>query len=218
MGVSARGRPRSSELDRRIIAAARAALAAGGYHELSMEAVARAAGVAKQTVYRRWPRRPLLVIDAVLAARGRAGRARGAGPPDTGTLAGDLAAVAASAAADLGDLGDLGAGPGAGPAVLRGLVADCLGDDALTQTLRARLLGPSLRAAALAAERAARRGELAPDVRPALVAEVVAGALIARLLLPPPPLRPNRPQPDLAFGATLARLVAEGATRRQGHD
>jgi AcrR family transcriptional regulator len=201
MGLSARGRPRSSELDRRIIAAARAALVAGGYHELSMEAVARAAGVGKQTVYRRWPRRPLLVIDAVLAQRGRAGR--GAGLPDTGSLAGDLAAVAAGVAS---------AEQAAGPAVLRGLVADCLGDDALTQTLRARLLAPGLRAAALAAERAARRGELAPDVQPALVAEAVAGALLARLLLPPP----RRPQPDLAFGASLARLVAEGATRRQG--
>ena len=196
MGVSARGRPRSSQLDQRILAAARAALAAGGYHELSMEAVARAAGVGKQTVYRRWPRRPLLVIDAVLGARRRAP------VPDTGTLAGDLAAVAADTARELE----------AGPAVVPGLVADCLGDDALTQLLRARLLGPALRAAALAAERAARRGELAPEVQPALLAEVVAGALMARLLLPPP-RSSRRPQPDLAFGASLARLVAEGATR-----
>jgi AcrR family transcriptional regulator len=167
-----------------------------------MEAVARAAGVGKQTVYRRWPRRPLLVIDAVLAGPGRPGRGRASGPPDTGSLAGDLAAVAAERIGD----------PAAGPDVLRGLVADCIGDDALTQVLRARLLAPSLRAAALAAERAARRGELAPDVQPALVAEALAGALIARLLLPPP----RRPQPDLAFGASLARLVAEGATRRRG--
>ena len=81
------GRPRSSTLDQRILAATRQALADGGYAAPSMEAVARSAGVVKQNLYRRWPRRPLLVIDAVLPAPGAA--------PDTGTLAGDLAAILA---------------------------------------------------------------------------------------------------------------------------
>jgi AcrR family transcriptional regulator len=192
MEVSARGRPRSSDLDQRILAAARDALAAGGYEALSMEAVARAAGVGKQTLYRRWPRRPLLVMDAVLP-----GVSPGRGQPDTGSLAGDLAAIVAE---------QTRADQAVGQRLLRGLVADCLGEEELTEVLRARLLRPRLRAVGVAAERAARRGELAADVPPALVAEAVAGAMLSRLLL----LGTRRD--ELAFGRRLARLVAQGAS------
>jgi hypothetical protein len=224
MEVSARGRPRSSALDRRILAATRDALAAGGYQQLSMEAVARAAGVGKQTLYRRWPRRPLLVMDAILGpggqGRGQAGEGGGAGKPasgrggatagsgtagapgrlgrtlGTGSLAGDLATIAAA---------QTRADQAVGLDALRGLVADCLGDADLTEVLRARLLRPRLRALALAAERAARRGELAPGIPPALVAEAMAGALLTHVLLP------GAPRDELAFGRSLARLVTEGA-------
>jgi AcrR family transcriptional regulator len=192
MEVSARGRPRSSDLDQRILAAARDALAAGGYEALSMEAVARAAGVGKQTLYRRWPRRPLLVMDAVLP-----GVPPGQGQPDTGSLAGDLAAIVAE---------QTRADQAVGQRLLRGLVADCLGEEDLTEVLRARLLLPRLRAVGVAAERAARRGELAADVPPALVAEAVAGAMLSRLLL----LGTRRD--ELAFGRRLAWLVAQGAS------
>jgi AcrR family transcriptional regulator len=197
MEVSARGRPRSSDLDARILAAARAALADGGYQGLTMEAVARAAGVGKQTLYRRWPRRPLLVMEAVLPEGGR-------GPgavPDTGSLAGDLAAIAAE---------QTRADQAVGQRVLRGLAADCLADQGLTEVLRARLLRPRLRAVGVAAERAARRGELADDVSPALVAEAVAGAMLARLLLS------GTRRDDVAFGRRLARLVGRGAARPPG--
>jgi AcrR family transcriptional regulator len=201
MEVSARGRPRSSDLDRRILAAARDALAAGGYEALSMEAVARAAGVGKQTLYRRWPRRPLLVMDAVLPGV-PPGVSPGRGQPDTGSLAGDLAAIVAE---------QTRADQAVGQRLLRGLVADCLGQEDLTEVLRARLLRPRLRAVGVAAERAARRGELAADVPPALVAEAVAGAMLSRLLL----LDTRRD--ELAFGRRLARLVAHGACLPAGN-
>ncbi len=59
------GRPRSAEADRAIVEATLEMIADDGYHALSMEAVATAAGVGKATVYRRWPGKRELVADAL---------------------------------------------------------------------------------------------------------------------------------------------------------
>lgn len=53
-GVS-RGRPRDSNADENILAAARDLLARSGFDAMSFEAVAQQAGVSRPTVYRRWP-------------------------------------------------------------------------------------------------------------------------------------------------------------------
>ena len=65
-------------------------LAEVGYEELTVEAVARRAGVHKTTVYRRWPTKPDLVADA---ARERSVQL--VEVPDTGSLRGDLTALGA---------------------------------------------------------------------------------------------------------------------------
>jgi AcrR family transcriptional regulator len=59
------GRPRSVEADRAIVEATLEMIADDGYHALSMEAVAAAAGVGKATLYRRWPGKRELVADAL---------------------------------------------------------------------------------------------------------------------------------------------------------
>lgn len=65
-----RGRPRSSSARDTIISAVLDLLAEGSTIEaLSMEAVAARAGVGKATIYRRWPDKTALVLDAVLATK-----------------------------------------------------------------------------------------------------------------------------------------------------
>lgn len=59
------GRPREERAGRAIIEATLQLFADDGYHALSMEAVAVKAGVSKATVYRRWPGKRELVIDAL---------------------------------------------------------------------------------------------------------------------------------------------------------
>ena len=59
------GRPRDERVDRAIIAAALEIFAEEGYNALSVEAVAARAQVSKATIYRRWPGKRPLIIDAL---------------------------------------------------------------------------------------------------------------------------------------------------------
>lgn len=60
-----RGRPRSAATDRAILEATRTLLRSRGYSGVSIEGIAREAGVAKTTIYRRWENKSFLVFDAV---------------------------------------------------------------------------------------------------------------------------------------------------------
>lgn len=165
------GRPRDASLDARILEVARATVAARGYGALSMVAVAQEAGVGRQTLYRRWPRKPLLVFDAVLGP----GEAAAELMPDTGTLAGDLRAITTIQT-------QVYRQPGMADLVRR-LVADCLTEPGLLDELRRRFLGPRLEALRAVAERAAVRGDLDSSVSPAVFAEVLTGAMFAHFVL-----------------------------------
>jgi AcrR family transcriptional regulator len=59
------GRPRSVDADRAIIDAVLEEVVAVGIDGMSIEQVAARAGVAKATVYRRWPNKEALLLDAV---------------------------------------------------------------------------------------------------------------------------------------------------------
>lgn len=60
-----RGRPRREGADDEILAVALAMLREEGYGALTVDAVAERAGVAKTTVYRRWPSKGALVAAAI---------------------------------------------------------------------------------------------------------------------------------------------------------
>src|SRR3954471_20007672 len=65
------GRPRDARADSAIIEAVLELLSAGQSADaLSIEAVAAKAGVGKATIYRRWPNKDALLVDAVTAMKG----------------------------------------------------------------------------------------------------------------------------------------------------
>jgi AcrR family transcriptional regulator len=64
-----RGRPRSEQADRAIIDAALEMFAESGAEGLCIEKVAARAGVGKATIYRRWPGKEDLLLDALAALR-----------------------------------------------------------------------------------------------------------------------------------------------------
>jgi AcrR family transcriptional regulator len=63
------GRPRSEQADRAIIDAALSLFAESGPDGLCMEQVAARAGVGKATIYRRWPGKEDLLLDALAALK-----------------------------------------------------------------------------------------------------------------------------------------------------
>jgi AcrR family transcriptional regulator len=65
------GRPRDARADEAILAAVLALLTGGQSADgISIEAVAAKAGVGKATIYRRWPNKEALLIDAVASMKG----------------------------------------------------------------------------------------------------------------------------------------------------
>src|SRR3982074_3148364 len=87
--VARRGRPRSERSRKAILEAAFTLLLEHGLNAVSMDAVAERAGASKATIYRWWPSKALLALDALF-------RQMEPGRPeayDTGSLAGDLRAL-----------------------------------------------------------------------------------------------------------------------------
>jgi AcrR family transcriptional regulator len=60
-----RGRPRDLTIDADVLDAALRELAGSGYAAFSMSAVAEAAGTTRPALYRRWPGKQALIVDAV---------------------------------------------------------------------------------------------------------------------------------------------------------
>jgi AcrR family transcriptional regulator len=65
---AARGRPRDSEIDARVLDATVALLAERGFAETTVQAIARRAGVGPPAIYRRWSSRIDLIEHAVFPA------------------------------------------------------------------------------------------------------------------------------------------------------
>src|SRR6185312_1951178 len=89
---------RRNERSRRaVLDAALELLSETGYAALTVEAIAARAGVGKQTIYRWWPGRGAVILDALAEA----------GPPpplpDTGDLRADLLLVVRATVAELAD-------------------------------------------------------------------------------------------------------------------
>jgi len=81
----ARGRPRDPRTDDAIMTATRQLLIDAGYDQVTMESIARAAGVSRPTIYRRWPSKAHVVFEAAFGTDGGS-----AGLPRSGDFETDL--------------------------------------------------------------------------------------------------------------------------------
>src|ERR1700737_2613138 len=83
-----RGRPRSGEARLAILDATTELLLEHGLIGANMDAVAERAGVSKATIYRWWPTKEALALDALYRSWSEVGPAL-----DTGSLRGDMLAI-----------------------------------------------------------------------------------------------------------------------------
>jgi len=183
------GRPRSETVRQAILAAAIDELEENGYARLTVDAIAARAGAGKQTVYRWWPSKADVVLDALLERVEVAITV-----PDEGSLEADLLAF----------LGATFRQRGQRP-VLIGLMAQALLDPVFATAFRDRFLFSRRAALRGILERAAARGEINPDVDPELLIDVVYGVLWYRLMLDHAPL-------NEAAGRQLTSLLLRAAS------
>jgi AcrR family transcriptional regulator len=92
--VRSAGRPRRPQTDHSIVAATLDELARVGYAKLTLEGVARRAGVSRPTLYRRYPHKAALVTAACTAIATQVVR-----HPETGSVDSDVAALVGDLAA-----------------------------------------------------------------------------------------------------------------------
>ena len=185
-----RGRRRSERSHEAILAATQELLVERGYPEVTIEGIAARAGVGKQTIYRWWPSKAALVLEAYLAGS-EAVPAPAAKPTvrqDVRALLGWLIAVLAEPT---------------GGRVVAGLVGDLQHDADLAEGFH-RDVVPARREAMLAAlERGRARGEVRADADLELAVDALHGGVFYRLLLSGEPL-------DDAFARRLADQVLAG--------
>ncbi len=183
-------RPRVTDA---IVTAAFAELADAGYARLSMEAVARRAGVGKAALYRRWPSKEAMLVDLV-----RQSVADTLPPvPTTGALASDLREL-------LGTLRDQVADPmvaAVGPT----LFAEIRHSPALSEVLRTDVTAPRRVAGETLVRAAVARGELPDTVDVDLAVDLLIAPLLLRILV-------TRERCDDAYLDTLA-VAVEAAVR-----
>jgi len=187
---SSAGRPRSEEAHKAILDATLALLGEVGFSALTVEGVATRAGVGKATIYRRWPSKLPLVIEAF-------GGLPAFEDVDSGELSRDLKKMIRNYL-ELFNSTQLAA-------VLPSLAGerahntDLAGFDPVMIDRRQ----PLIRALARGVE----RGELSPDLDLDLAADMIVGPIAVRLFFTGRSLSPKMvgPMVDMALGGLLAR-------------
>lgn len=181
------GRPRSEAAHRAILDATVDIVQEQGYGGLTMEAIARRAGVSKQTIYRWWPTRAAVLLEAIND------RANVLAPDeDRGSLEADLRVFMRRAMA--GPRTQVGR-------ALTGLMAEAQIDPDFAASFRKGYLGRRRAVLGELFERARRRGEIGADVDIRFIVDVVFGTLWYRLLSGHAPL--NRRFADELTDAVL---------------
>jgi AcrR family transcriptional regulator len=167
-----RGRPRSATAHRAILAATLDLLREEGYRHLTIEAIAARAGVGKQTIYRWWPSKGAVILEAIYGEF--VSRALWV---DSGDFPADIRAQIQRMAAMFAD-------PAIGP-VVASLVGEAQHDPAFAQAYHARIVTPSREAWRTIFAQAREAGHVRADLDLDLAIDLFLAPVWYRLLLRP---------------------------------
>jgi AcrR family transcriptional regulator len=166
------------------------------YQSVTVDAIVRASGVSKSTIYRHWPSRESLVLEALTHRTNVA-----TNTPDTGDAFADLHTYIAKLAAYLNF--------GAGASTVANVVRDALNDDDFGDLLRATMVHNRRRTFATIIRLGQTRKQIPPDIDVEIVVDALYGAIHHRVLVTREPL-------DKAFVDGLAALAARSLSQPGG--
>jgi AcrR family transcriptional regulator len=164
-----RGRPRSKKAREAILGAAVELMLDQGIARMSMDAVAEQASVSKATIYRWWPSKEALALEALLEWA-----AAGLEEHDTGSLRGDLLATVLPW---VGEVKRRRFGR-----AIAALIAQAQADPHFAETYRTHFVERRRKPARAAFERAIARGDVEERLDIDLALDLVYGPLYHRLL------------------------------------
>ncbi len=168
MSTRSPGRPRSEPARRAILAAGARLVEDDGYGALTMQRIARSAGVSKQTVYRWWPSKAAVVLEALNDA------AQAVAPaPNGGSLETDLRGLLRSTVAGMTIRNTR---------MLAALMAEAQLDENFAGAFQSGFLARRREVLREVLERARARGQVAESVETEYLAELVFGAIWYRIL------------------------------------
>jgi AcrR family transcriptional regulator len=176
LAIAARspGRPRSEEARRAILLSTLALLKEAGFADLSIESIAAHAGVGKATVYRWWPSKASLVMDAFVSVAEQELRYPPTGPAEkaireqmkrwTLIFGGPLGKIIAAV---------IGAGQS---------------EPEMLEAFQNYYVEPRRREARELLKQAMENGEIRPNLDPGMILDILYGPLYLRLLIKSGPL------------------------------
>jgi AcrR family transcriptional regulator len=159
----AAGRPRDADRHQAVLDATRELLREQGYSLLSIDAIARRAGVSRPLLYRWWGHKARIVEEVLFRVPATTA------VPDTGSLEGDLRALVEETAENYARR-EMVLG-------LPGLQADIVADPGLIEETEARYTRGHFQRWREVLERAAARGEIGPDENARAVFHAAVGAI-----------------------------------------
>ena len=196
MGVDAAADPllQSSgpvaETKRRVIHATVELIERQSYRAVTVDAVARASGVSKSTIYRHWRTRQSLVLEAFVSNTDELTEVA-----DTGDALADLRTYLLKLAFCLRF--------GGAASIVSGLIADAIEDEEFAEAFRTTVIRSRRRGFLAILLRGQQRGQIRPDVDLGCVVDALYGAIHHRLLITRQPI-------DEPFATSLLQVVAPG--------
>jgi AcrR family transcriptional regulator len=168
-----RGRPRSRRSQDAILGATLESLAEVGYQRLTIQGVARRAGVSKATIYRWWSTKAALVLEAAAdhLAIGIV--------PDSGSTRSDLQTAAEQLITTFSDR--------IAGIVILAAIARVDDDPEMAAQFRRQYVLPWRASATAALQRGVARGDVRPGLDVDLALDVLVGTVLQRTLVVPEP-------------------------------
>jgi AcrR family transcriptional regulator len=184
------GRPRSEEARRAIFRSTLKLLQHIGFPDLTIESIAADAGVGKATVYRWWPNKAALVVDAFASSTEHKLHF-----PDTGSVYQDMSLQMKQVITIFRSRRGR---------IVAALVGGGQSDPELLEAFRERFLWPRRREAYKTLRRGIERGELPRNLDLDLVLDILYGSIYMRFLI-------RHAQLSESYVEKVCRIVLSGA-------